>query len=332
MLEFLVGLAVFALIIVMMSVKIVRQGYRYTIERFGRFVRVAEPGFNLVTPFIYRVGQKINMMEQVLDIPGQEIITKDNAMVAVDGVVFFQVLDAAKAAYEVSDLYVAIMALSTTNLRTVMGSMDLDETLSKRDEINARLLSVVDQATESWGVKITRVEVKDIRPPRDIIDAMARQMKAEREKRAAILEAEGMRASEILRAEGEKQSAILQAEGLKEAAYREAEARERSAEAEAKATTMVSDAIAGGDAKAINYFVAQKYVEAVGEFARSPNAKTILFPVEATQLIGSLGGIGAIAKEALGLDGPQPTAPRARPPAGSRGSSAGLPNVNRNES
>ena len=300
MLEFLVGLAVFVLLIVMMSVKIVRQGYRYTIERFGKFVRVAEPGFNLVTPFVYRVGHKINMMEQVLDIPGQEIITKDNAMVAVDGVVFFQVLDAAKAAYEVSDLYLAIMALSTTNLRTVMGSMDLDETLSKRDEINARLLSVVDQATEAWGVKVTRVELKDIRPPRDISDAMARQMKAEREKRAAILEAEGLRASEILRAEGQKASQILQAEGLKEAAFREAEARERAAEAEAKATTLVSDAIAGGNSQAINYFVAQKYVEAVGEFARSPNAKTILFPVEATQLIGSLGGIGAIAKEALG--------------------------------
>jgi regulator of protease activity HflC (stomatin/prohibitin superfamily) len=300
MLYFLIGLAVFALLIVMMSVKIVSQGYRYTIERFGRFVRVAEPGLNLVTPFVYRVGHKINVMEQVVDIPGQEIITKDNAMVAVDGVVFFQVLDAAKAAYEVSDLYMAIMALSTTNLRTVMGSMDLDETLSKRDEINARLLAVVDQATEAWGVKITRVELKDIRPPRDISEAMARQMKAEREKRAAILEAEGMRASEILRAEGEKQSAILQAEGLKEAAFREAEARERAAEAEAKATTLVSDAIAKGNAQAINYFVAQKYVEAVSEFARSSNAKTILFPVEATQLIGSLGGIGAIAREALG--------------------------------
>lgn len=303
MTTFLIVLVFLVLVVVMMSIKIVHQGYRYTIERFGKFVRVAEPGFNLVTPFVYRVGRKINMMEQVLDIPGQEIITKDNAMVAVDGVVFFQVLDAAKAAYEVSDLYTAIMALSTTNLRTVMGSMDLDETLSKRDEINARLLSVVDHATESWGVKITRVELKDIRPPADIVNAMTRQMKAEREKRAAILEAEGLRASEILRAEGEKQGAILQAEGSREAAFREAEARERAAEAEAKATELVSQAIAKGNAQAINYFVAQKYVEAIGEFARSPNAKTILFPVEATQLIGSLGGISELAKDALGRSG-----------------------------
>ena len=240
------------------------------------------------------------MMEQVLDIPGQEIITKDNAMVAVDGVVFFQVLDAAKAAYEVSDLYLAIMALSTTNLRTVMGSMDLDETLSKRDEINARLLVVVDQATESWGVKITRVELKDIRPPADIVNAMTRQMKAEREKRASILEAEGSRASAILRAEGEKQANILSAEGMKEAAFREAEARERSAQAEANATKSVSDAIDNGSVQAINYFIAQKYVEAIGLFATSPNAKTILFPVEATQLMGTLGGIGELAREALG--------------------------------
>ena len=300
MLEFLVGLSVFVLLLVMMSVKIVRQGFRYTIERFGRFVRVAEPGFNLVTPFIYRVGHKINMMEQVLDIPGQEIITKDNAMVAVDGVVFFQVLDAAKAAYEVSDLYLAIMALSTTNLRTVMGSMDLDETLSKRDEINTRLLAVVDNATENWGVKITRVELRDIRPPQDIVNAMTRQMKAEREKRAVILEAEGSRQSAILKAEGEKQSAILQAEGSREAAFREAEARERAAQAEANATKSVSDAIEGGSSQAINYFIAQKYVEALGLFATSPNAKTILFPVEATQLIGTLGGIGELAKEAFG--------------------------------
>ena len=299
---FLLFVAALVLLFVIASIKIVHQGHRYTIEHFGRFVRVADPGFNFVPPFFYRVGRKINMMEQVLDIPGQEIITKDNAMVAVDGVVFFQVLDPAKAAYEVSDLYTAILALSTTNLRTVMGSMDLDETLSKRDEINARLLSVVDHATEAWGVKITRVELKDIRPPADISNAMARQMKAEREKRAAILEAEGLRAAAILSAEGEKQSKILSAEGRKEAAFREAEARERAAEAEARATAMVSEAIASGNAQAINYFIAQKYVEAVGEFARSPNAKTILFPVEATQLIGSLGGIGELAKAALGGD------------------------------
>ena len=297
------------------GVKIVRQGYEYTIEYFGRFTTVARPGFNFYPAFFYRVGRKVNMMEQVLDIPGQEIITKDNAMVAVDGVVFFQVLDAAKGAYEVSDLYLAIMQLTTTNLRTVMGSMDLDETLSKRDEINARLLVVVDQATEAWGVKITRVEIKDIRPPADIVNAMGRQMKAEREKRANILEAEGMRASEILRAEGAKQSQILEAEGRREAAFRDAEARERAAEAEAKATELVSVAIEQGSPQAINYFIAQKYVEALGMFANSPNAKTILFPVEATSLIGTLGGIGELAKAALGSDGggSAPPAPRRGP-------------------
>ena len=311
--SFLIAIAVLAFLFVMMSVKIVRQGYRYTIEHFGRFVRVAEPGFNFVTPFFYRVGRRINMMEQVLDIPGQEIITKDNAMVAVDGVVFFQVLDPAKAAYEVSDLYLAIMALSTTNLRTVMGSMDLDETLSKRDEINTRLLAVVDNATENWGVKITRVELRDIRPPQDIVNAMTRQMKAEREKRAVILEAEGSRQSAILRAEGEKQSAILSAEGAREAAFREAEARERAAQAEANATKSVSDAIEGGSTQAINYYIAQKYVEAIGMFATSPNAKTILFPLEATQLMGTLGGIAEVAKEAFGDDGK--AVPIARPKA-----------------
>ncbi|WP_300974207.1 SPFH domain-containing protein [Sphingomonas sp. LHG3406-1] len=312
MIEALTFVVILVLLFVMMSIKIVNQGYRYTVEHFGRFVRVADPGFNFVPAFFYRVGRKINMMEQVLDIPGQEIITKDNAMVAVDGVVFFQVLDPAKAAYEVSDLYTAILALSTTNLRTVMGSMDLDETLSKRDEINARLLSVVDHATEAWGVKITRVELKDIRPPADIVNAMTRQMKAEREKRAAILESEGMRASEILRAEGEKQAKILSAEGMKEAAFREAEARERAAQAEAAATKAVSDAIAGGNTQAINYFIAQKYVEALSQFATSPNAKTILFPVEATQLIGSLGGIGELAKAAFS-DGPDKPAAPAKP-------------------
>ncbi|MFL6846637.1 MAG: SPFH domain-containing protein [Allosphingosinicella sp.] len=296
----ILAIVILVLFFLMSSIKIVRQGYHYTIEHFGRFTAVARPGFNFYMPFFYRVGRKVNMMEQVLDIPGQEIITKDNAMVAVDGVVFFQVLDAAKAAYEVSDLYLAILQLSTTNLRTVMGSMDLDETLSKRDEINARLLIVVDQATEAWGVKITRVEVKDIRPPQDIVNSMGRQMKAEREKRALILESEGLRASEILKAEGQKQGQILQAEGRREAAFRDAEARERAAAAEAKATELVSNAIAGGNTQAINYFIAQKYVDAISQFATSPNAKTILFPVEATQLIGTLGGIGQLAREAIG--------------------------------
>jgi regulator of protease activity HflC (stomatin/prohibitin superfamily) len=309
-------IALLVILVLFSGIKIVRQGYHYTIEHFGRFTEVARPGFNFYLPFFYRVGRKVNMMEQVLDIPGQEIITKDNAMVAVDGVVFFQVLDAAKAAYEVSDLYTAILQLSTTNLRTVMGSMDLDETLSKRDEINARLLSVVDQATESWGVKITRVEVRDIRPPADIVNAMGRQMKAEREKRAVILEAEGLRASAILKAEGEKQSAILSSEGTREAAFRAAEARERAAQAEATATKLVSDAIEGGSSQAINYFIAQKYVEAIGQFARSPNAKTILFPMEASALVGTLGGIGELAKEAFGNGGSQrsPATPAPSPP------------------
>ncbi|WP_254620911.1 SPFH domain-containing protein [Sphingomonas sp. CL5.1] len=283
----------------MTSIKIVRQGYQYTIEHFGRYTTTAAPGFNFYPAFFYRVGRRVNMMEQVIDIPGQEIITKDNAMISTDGVVFFQVLDAAKAAYEVSDLYVALLNLVTTNLRTVMGAMDLDETLSKRDEINARLLSVVDHATTPWGVKITRVEIKDIRPPQDIVNAMARQMKAEREKRANILDAEGSRAGAILRAEGEKQARILEAEGRRESAFRDAEARERAAEAEAKATQLVSDAIEAGSSQSLNYFIAQKYVDAVGKFATSPNAKTILFPVEATQLIGTLGGIGELAKDAL---------------------------------
>lgn len=318
------GLAAIAILLLVLvylgtSIKIVRQGYQYTIERFGRFTEVARPGLNFYPAFFYNVGRKINMMEQVVDIPSQEIITRDNAMIAVDAVVFFQVLDAAKAAYEISNLHIAILNIVTTNLRTVMGSMDLDETLSKRDEINARLLHVVDDATEAWGIKITRVEVKDIRPPTDIVNAMARQMKAEREKRANILEAEGLRASEILRAEGQKQSQILEAEGRREAAFRDAEARERAAEAEAKATQMVSDAIAGGNTQAINYFIAQKYVEAVKQFATSPNAKTILFPVEATQLIGTLGGIGELTREVLGKDNGQggatpPATPRRRGP------------------
>jgi len=310
----LVALVLVMLVFLFMAVQVVKQGYVYTVERLGKFTLAAEPGLHLIIPFIDRVGRKVNMMEQVLDIPGQEIITRDNAMVGVDAVVFFQVLDAGKAAYEIYGLNPAIMALTTTNLRTVMGSMDLDETLSKRDEINARLLSVVDHATSPWGLKITRVEIKDIRPPIDISEAMARQMKAERLKRAEILEAEGERASRILRAEGEKQSAILSAEGKREAAFRAAEARERAAEAEANATRLVSDAIGQSGNQAINYFVAQEYTRAIARFADSPNAKTILFPVEATQLIGTLAGIGELAKEALGTGGQGAAAAPAQTP------------------
>lgn len=291
---FAIILAVLAVIGVATSVVVVRQGYEYTLERLGRYTTTLRPGFSLIVPFIDRVGRRINMMEQVLDIPTQEIITRDNALVSVDGVVFFQILDAAKAAYEVSNLQLAIIALAQTNLRTVMGALDLDETLSRRDEINARLLSVIDHATAPWGLKVTRVEVRDIRPPQDIVASMARQMKAEREKRAVTLEAEGQRAAEVLRAEGNKQSQILEAEGRREAAFRDAEAREREAQAEAEATRMVSEAIAAGSTQAVNYFVAQKYVESLAEFARSPNAKTIFMPVEAASLIGSVGGIAEL--------------------------------------
>lgn len=287
------------IIIVFKAVVVVPQGWNYTIERFGRFTRTFSPGLQLITPFIESIGTKMNMMEQVLDVPSQEIITKDNAMVTVDGVVFYQVLDAGKAAYEVRGLELAILNLTMTNIRTVMGSMDLDELLSQRDAINARLLTVVDEATNPWGIKVTRIEIKDISPPRDLVEAMGRQMKAERLKRAEILEAEGDRQSAILRAEGAKQSQILQAEGEREAAYREAEGRERLAEAEAKATTVVSDAIANGDVQAINYFVAQKYVDAIGAFANSPNEKLVFMPLEASSVIGAIGGIAELTKSAL---------------------------------
>ena len=285
------------------GVVMVPQGFEYTIERFRKYTHTQTPGIGIIIPYIFNVGRKINMMEQVLDVPSQEVITKDNAVVKVDGVVFFQVLDAAKAAYEVSNLEQAIVALVMTNIRTAIGSMDLDESLSKRDEINTKLLRVVDEATHPWGLKVNRIELKDIQPPRDLVDSMARQMKAEREKRANILEAEGHRASEILRAEGDKQAAILAAEGKKEAAYREAEARERLAEAEAKATQMVSDAIAGGNVNAINYFVAQKYIEAFKALAEAPNQKFVMMPMESAGVIGSLGGIAELAKEALGRQG-----------------------------
>jgi regulator of protease activity HflC (stomatin/prohibitin superfamily) len=289
-----------ALVTVFLGVKVVPQGREFTVERFGRYVRTLQPGLHIITPYIEAVGAKLNMMEQVLDVPSQEVITKDNAMVTVDGVVFFQILDAAKAAYEVSGLEIAILNLVMTNLRTVMGSMDLDELLSQRDRINAQLLHTVDDATTPWGVKVTRIEIKDIAPPSDLVDSMARQMKAERDKRASILEAEGLRQAAILKAEGEKQGAILEAEGRKEAAFRDAEARERAAEAEAKATAMLSQALARGDRQAINYFVAQKYVEAFALFATSPNQKVVFLPLEVTSLLGSLGGIGEIAREAFG--------------------------------
>ncbi len=296
----IIALLVFALVLVFMGVRRVTQGYNYTVERFGRYTKTLDPGLHIIIPVFDQVGAKMNMMETVLDVPTQEVITRDNAMVAVDGVVFFQVLSAARAAYEVNNLTHAIINLTMTNIRTVMGSMDLDELLSKRDVINQRLLSIVDDATSPWGVKVTRIEIKDIAPPRDLVDAMARQMKAEREKRAVILEAEGERQSEILRAEGEKQAAILDAEGRKEAAFRDAEARERLAEAEARATHMVSKAIESGDVQAINYFVAQKYIEAVKEMATSQNEKIIFMPLEASSLIGALGGIGELARAAFG--------------------------------
>lgn len=300
--EFLIGIIFVAgVILLFKSVRMVPQGYEWTVERFGKFTHSLEPGLHLLVPVVQAVGRKINMMEQVLDVPSQDVITKDNAVVKVDGVVFFQVLDAAKAAYEVANLEIATIALVQTNIRTVIGSMDLDESLSQRETINAQLLSVVDQATNPWGIKVTRIEIRDIQPPRDLVDAMARQMKAEREKRANILEAEGHRASEILRAEGEKQAAILEAEGEREAAFREAEARERLAEAEANATRMVSDAISSGNVQAINYFVALKYVEAFKALAQAPNQKFVMMPMESSGLIGSLGGIAELAKESLGL-------------------------------
>lgn len=309
-----IALVVLVILILFAGIKTIPQGYQYTVERFGRYTRTLEPGLNLIVPFIDRIGAKMNVMEQVLDIPTQEVITRDNASVAADGVAFYQVLNPAQAAYQVANLENAILNLTMTNIRSVMGSMDLDELLSNRDVINDKLLRVVDDAANPWGIKITRVEIKDIAPPKDLVDSMGRQMKAEREKRAQVLEAEGARNAQILRAEGAKQSAILEAEGQREAAFRDAEARERLAEAEAKATKMVSEAIAAGNVQAINYFVAQKYTEAMTAIGKAPNSKIVLMPMEASALVGSLGGIGAIAREVFG-DGAaaQPTnTPRAR--------------------
>jgi regulator of protease activity HflC (stomatin/prohibitin superfamily) len=302
--ESVMGILILVLLVLAMvglfkAVRMVPQGYEWTVERFGKYTRTLDPGLHFMMPIAYSIGRKINMMEQVLDVPSQDVITKDNAVVKVDGVVFFQVLDAAKAAYEVAQLEVAILNLVMTNIRTSIGSLDLDESLSKRDEINAKVLVAVDQATHPWGLKVNRIELKDIAPPRDLVDSMARQMKAEREKRANILEAEGFRQAAILKAEGEKQSVILEAEGNREAAFRAAEARERSAQAEAKATELVSTAIAQGNVQAINYFVAQKYIEAFKALAMSPNQKFVLLPMESSGMLGSLAGIAELAKESL---------------------------------
>jgi regulator of protease activity HflC (stomatin/prohibitin superfamily) len=294
------SLIVLVIVGLVMAVKTVPQGYNYTVEEFGRYTRTLSPGLNLIIPFMEQIGAKMNMMEQVMDVPTQEVITKDNASVSVDGIAFFQVLNAPQAAYQVSNLKLALLNLTMTNIRTVMGSMDLDELLSNRDAINSRLLGVVDQVVHPWGIKMTRVEIKDINPPRDLVESMGRQMKAERDKRALVLEAEGERAAQILRAEGLKQSQILEAEGKREASFRDAEARERLAEAEARATIVVSEAIAKGDVQAINYFVAQKYTEAMAKIGSAPNSKIVLMPMEGAALIGSLGGIGAIAREVFG--------------------------------
>ena len=320
----LIVLGILAIMVLLAAVKTVPQGYNYTVERFGRYVRTLRPGLALIVPFVDGIGRKINMMEQVLEVPQQEVITKDNASVTANAVTFYQILDAAAAAYEVANLQNAVLNLTMTNIRTVMGSMDLDELLSHRDEINVRLLRVVDAAVSPWGIKITRIEIKDIDPPKDLVESMGRQMKAEREKRATILEAEGRRQSAILNAEGLKQAQVLEAEGRREAAFRDAEARERSAEAEAKATQVVSEAIASGNVQAINYFVANNYIKALESLAKSPNQKVLMLPVEAASVIGAIGGIAEIAKETFGGDrGTPPPPPRGgRPPSMGGGGNA----------
>jgi regulator of protease activity HflC (stomatin/prohibitin superfamily) len=321
---FAIAIVALAILLLFAGVKTVSQGYNWTVERFGKYTRTLEPGLNVIVPFFDRIGRKVNMMEQVIDIPQQDVISKDNATVTVDGLAFYQVFDAVKASYEVAKLDQAIVKLTMTNIRSVMGGMDLDAMLSHRDEINERLLRVVDAAVSPWGLKVNRIEIKDIVPPADLVEAMGRQMKAEREKRAVILEAEGQRQSAILKAEGQKQSQILEAEGRREAAFRDAEARERSAQAEAKATEMVSTAVANGDVAALNYFVAEKYLKAFSLLAQSPNQKVLMLPIEAMNVLGSLAGIGEIVKATFGGDGKDgPPAPPARRPTGPPATGAG---------
>jgi regulator of protease activity HflC (stomatin/prohibitin superfamily) len=311
---FVLVLAALAIFVIFSAVKTVSQGYNWTVERFGRYTNTLRPGLNLIMPLIDRIGHKMNMMEQAIDIPQQDVITKDNATVTVDGLAFFQVIDAAKASYEIANLDQAIIKLTMTNIRSVMGAMDLDQMLSHRDEINERLLRVVDAAVSPWGVKVNRIDIKDIVPPANLVQSMGRQMQAEREKRAEILAAEGSRQSAILKAEGAKQSQILEAEGRREAAFRDAEARERLAQAEAKATEMVSEAVARGDVASLNYFVAQKYIEAFGKLATSPNQKVLIVPMEATAVLGSLAGIGEIARATFGGGDSSGGAPKTVPP------------------
>ena len=310
---FALVVAAFVVITALMGVRQVPQGYNYTVERFGRYYKTLTPGLGLIVPYIDSVGRKLNVMEQVMDVPSQEIITKDNATVTVDGVAFYQVLDARRAAYEISDLQSALRNIVMTNVRTVMGSMDLDQLLSHRDEINARLLTVIDAASEPWGIKVTRVEIKDIVPPRDLVDAMGRQMKAEREKRAVILEAEGMRQSDITRAEGRKAALVLEAEGRRDAAFRAAEAVERTAEAEAMATRVISEATANGDVVAVNFLIAEKYIAALHALAQSPNQKLVIVPMELSSLAGTLGGLSQIAASAMGAEAVAAPRPPARP-------------------
>jgi regulator of protease activity HflC (stomatin/prohibitin superfamily) len=304
-----IAFLVLALFVVLGAIKIVPQGREYTVERFGRYTRTLKPGISFLTPFVESVGRRINMMEQVLDVPRQDVITKDNVSVQVDAIVFIQVMDAAQAAYRVTNLDFAITQLTMTNLRTVVGNMELDEVLSQRDQINTRLLDVIDQATSPWGVKVARIEIKDLQPPPDITNAMARQMKAERERRAVITEADGEKQAAITVAEGAKQAAILQAEGRREAAFRDAEARERAAGAEAKATQLVSDAIEAGSVNAINYFVAQKYVEAFAKLAESPQQKTVIVPADMASLVGTIAGIGELVNSARAAPRPTPPSP-----------------------